>query len=538
MNLLIMKTPTKPVFDETVKKVLMKHGYIREEKEPLDISLPAFNLDKNVMIVVMVMIIMLLVTVLIIQAKKSYKRKKQIKEIMGVKIEENTTPYSLKNKANVHEERGEFRYAIRFNYIALLFLMHESNVLYLDETQTNKEIIQYLMKNGFNLVPQISFLMEYFNHYWYGHKKCDMDSYQQWKNVLEMLWNEIQSGKNKTSKNTVFSTCLILAIVLFTTACSGSSGPYSVKDKGPFGLSVFYITLKELDYPVKRSLKPIENHGHNTVQIVADNNYLDINNEKIQEWVKEGGIIVFLKDSTSENILYGEIKEELIGEVYSYGKGYIIVNDVSVVINGMLTESTEEAYNLLKQIDQFSYEKIYFNEEHFYSKNETQNEDKTEEDNELPDLNTESLWKYLPASVKMIIFQLILVMMAYFYFKGKRFGKIIPLYEEVERSENEYLYSVAYLYKKAKCMDIILEIYYKSFIRKIPMAWHDDWLKYWEEEGLASYSQAKKIYHLMNNQERNLNRKELISYINTIEKLKKVLDKRRDLYWKTLKSDL
>lgn len=138
----------------------------------------------------------------------------------------------------------------------------------------------------------------------------------------------------------------------------------------------------------------------------------------------------------------------------------------------------------------------------------------------------------------MIIFQLILVMMAYFYFKGKRFGKIIPLYEEVERSENEYLYSVAYLYKKAKCMDIILEIYYKSFIRKIPMAWHDDWLKYWEEEGLASYSQAKKIYHLMNNQERNLNRKELISYINTIEKLKKVLDKRRDLYWKTLKSDL
>jgi len=533
VSLLIFNTPSKAVFDETVMKVLKRQGFLRKQWEipSIGFNLPTFMLNKYFIITIFIIIILAIVIALIIKSKKSFKRKTKIKEIMGEKIEETTTPYSLKKKAKQHEGKGEFRYAIRFYFIALLLLMHENKVLYLDETKTNKEIINYLANNNFKFIPQMSFIIDYFNFYWYGYKICDQEIYKGWEKTLESIWNEIEQREKKVNKNLIFSTCLIVMISFFITACSGSplSPLYSVRNKGNYGYSVFFVTLNELGYPVKRTTIPIEEHNHNSIQIVKDNYNLDINDEKIKEWVEDGGVIVYLTSYDSEGIEYGVCFDT---DVYSYGQGFIICKDASIITNGNMVKSTDEAYELIEQIDRYSYEIIYFNEYHLYSNKKVNENSENNTRIRLPD----SFWKYIPRTIKIIIFQLILVVIGYFWLKGKHFGKTIPLYEEIERTENEYLFSVAYLYNKAKCTDLILDIYYRSLIKKIPIG-YDDWLKYWKEEGLPSYSQAKRICNLMENRKGNLTKNEFISCIHTIEKLKKILDKRRDLYWKTLKSD-
>lgn len=96
---------------------------------------------------------------------------------------------------------------------------------------------------------------------------------------------------------------------------------------------------------------------------------------------------------------------------------------------------------------------------------------------------TKTLWDSLSMDQKFFCYQIILFLIAFFAYKGKRFGKPIPLYEEVERTENEYVYSAAALYKHAACWDLAAENYYKSFLRLINKS-HDNWLEYWEEEQL------------------------------------------------------
>ena len=51
----------------------------------------------------------------------------------------------------------------------------------------------------------------------------------------------------------------------------------------------------------------------------------------------------------------------------------------------------------------------------------------------IRELGFQIVLKYIPRTIKIIIFQLILVVIGYFWLKGKHFGKTIPLYEEIER---------------------------------------------------------------------------------------------------------
>ncbi len=177
-----------------------------------------------------------------------------------------------------------------------------------------------------------------------------------------------------------------------------------------------------------------------------------------------------------------------------------------------------KAYNLVKELDSTSYKKIYFNEYNIFAPGQQK-----------------GLWDYTPLGVKMIIYQLALVIIAFYYYKGKRFGKPIPLYEEVERSENEYVYNTASIYRQADCWDIMVESYYGSLLKEMNST-HEHWLEYWERKSLPSLNNAKKVYNFMNNKKDKYNKNECMQIINIIEELKSILTKRRDSYWKTWKT--
>lgn len=328
--------------------------------------------------------------------------------------------------------------------------------------------------------------------------------------------------KSKSNKDLILFIILIplfLGISFYLSSIMGNKLPnYTTSNKSSMGYSAFFETLKQLNYPVDITIKPVNSYDISSIQIVAQGGNFDVNSKEIKAWVEKGGILIYLTEGKLKFIDYG-ILPQVKGNVtlYKYDKGMVINADASYVTNSMLTKKTTGAYELLQEIDSHPYKKIYFNEGHVYST-----------------IAKKSLWDYIPMSLKYIIYQFILVIIAFFYYKGKRFGKVLPFYEEIERTENEYLYSAASLYRQAKCSDLILSNYYKSFLRQMNKS-HENWLEYWEEQKLPSVNNAKKVYEFMHIENRKLKGKDYLPIVTMLEGLSEILKKRREKQWKILK---
>ncbi|MFP4662318.1 MAG: DUF4350 domain-containing protein [Halanaerobiales bacterium] len=318
---------------------------------------------------------------------------------------------------------------------------------------------------------------------------------------------------------------LLIPVILYgafylSTMVSNPEPNYSVLNKSLYGCSVFYEALQELGYPVKRTEKPVESFDHKVLQIVASRTFasFDVYDSAIEEWVKGGGKLVYLNpDQIYMNWNDFSLEQKGQIEIYQLGEGQIIVSDLDYISNINLLKETENAYRILEVISDYDYKQIYFNESHLYKATPSK-----------------TWWDVVPMSIKFIFYQLLFSLLAYFYYKGKRFGKPLIYSEEEERIENEYLYSAASLYKQAGSWDLILENYYQDFLKQLGYS-EDEWLNYWKREDLPLLSKAERVYRFMESIDESPDRKDAIHIINIIEELKSHLKKRRDQYWKSLK---
>jgi hypothetical protein len=331
--------------------------------------------------------------------------------------------------------------------------------------------------------------------------------------------------KLKTSKELVFLVILIpvfLWAAFFVNSKYESNLPsYSIINKSKIGLSIYFEALQELKMPVERTMTAVESSDINRTQILAKGGTFDINSSEIKNWVESGGTIVYLEPGDLHFIDYG-VLPEINGNifVYKYKKGAVIAANASNLTNKALLTNKTDAWNLLKEIDNYSKSGISFNE--FY----------------LFDMSVKaSLWDYIPLWGKFIFYQILILAGCIFFYKGKRFGKPVLLYEEVERVENEYLYSAAALYRHAGCYDLIFDSLYNNFLSKLDYN-HEDWIEYWEKESLPYINKAKRVYEFVQNRNPKTRRREYLQVLEILGHLESIIDKRRDLHWETLKKPL
>lgn len=220
MKLLSLMVPSKKEFDNSVFNIVQGPGYSHLKNGITDfigtiknmISKWLTNILKKffnnidsvasvsdklsiIFIIVGIMAILAIILIIIVKVNKTFERKRKVKEILGERIDEKTTPRTLRNKALRFYETGDLRQAIRYDFIALLLLMHEHNLIYLDETKTNEEIYKYLRKNGFTMLEVFNYLTHNFNSTWYGNKEFDNEGYKHWSTNLNLLWNEVSKGE-------------------------------------------------------------------------------------------------------------------------------------------------------------------------------------------------------------------------------------------------------------------------------------------------------------------------------------------------------
>lgn len=326
--------------------------------------------------------------------------------------------------------------------------------------------------------------------------------------------------KRRTNKDIILFLILIplfLAGAFYIQSRMDNKLPsYTVDNKGRLGYSIFFETLKELNYPVEKSLSEVGAHDADSIQIVAALSGFDVNSEKVKNWVEDGGTLVYLTPRNIQFIGYEgipEVKGNL--RIYSFGEGNIIASDIDYLANKTLVKKKDNAYALYKEIAALN-KKIYFNEAHIFVRTVEA-----------------SLWDYVPIELKFIIYQILLVLTAFFYYKGKPFGKPVPLYEEVEREENEYLYSSAALYKQADSWDLMFDIYYRSLLKELNCQ-EEEFLDIWKREDLPHFNKAQKVYEFAKLKNKKKPR-EYMKIVNILEGLSKVLKNRRDVKWNTLK---
>lgn len=223
VNLFSITIPPKPIFDETVKGILERPGYkhltggfldfIKEIKDSIKewlvgiIEKTFSNLENvpeiseglsTIFMIIGLLIIAAIIVFIIIRVSKTFDKKASISEILGEKIDDRVTPGSLRSRAEGFIQKGDFRQAIRYDFIAVLLLMHEKNILYLDETKTGEEIYNYLKKNKFEMIAVFKKLVNIFNASWYGHKSFDRSLYDDWNSTLGLIWNGVISSEKKS----------------------------------------------------------------------------------------------------------------------------------------------------------------------------------------------------------------------------------------------------------------------------------------------------------------------------------------------------
>ncbi len=348
--------------------------------------------------------------------------------------------------------------------------------------------------------------------------------------------------KTKNSRDIWIFIVLIPIFLWLSLNFSGDrnnkSLPHSVLNKGSKGVSVMYEAMEELGYSVEMTLEKIENKDSNTVQIILtseNNTSFNINDKAVRKWVGKGGKLILLSDKWEfieadygkKTDAFYSLKDKQ-GSEYHYGKGNFIIGDSELITNKALARDTEGAYWLLKKIEEWGTSGIEFNE--FY---------------QYLDPRERSLWRDIPRGIKFTIYQILLLIIAIIFLKGRRFGKPIPLYDEVERTENEYIYSVASLYRQAKCWELALDNLYNDFLLECESMFgkseyiREKWIVFWEEERLPRLNKAKELYSFISNEssKKNINSKKYLQQITYMDQLKKILIKRREGRWKILKKD-
>ncbi len=262
--------------------------------------------------------------------------------------------------------------------------------------------------------------------------------------------------KTKTKSIIIIIVLLILYFIVFMLTSSetvNSAPSYTVYNTYNDGTSLIYDTLKYMGYPVEISynkISPFTNIYDSQIIIEPNNNnFTETEMEEILDWVYEGGLLFYF-NSDSELVnkyLYEYDSPYYVDDyvsIFTYGYGEVVVGDTDSIINENLKDNTLAGEVICDILSYWELENIVFNEYYHVFKKP-------------------GIWAVLPVGFKMVVYQIIIICLVLIWFLGKRFGKPVPYFEEVEREENEHIKALAVIYKNASMGEVIIKCYYNHF---------------------------------------------------------------------------
>lgn len=206
-----------------------------------------------------------------------------------------------------------------------------------------------------------------------------------------------------------------------------------------YGVSLLFDTLRHMHYPVGILFRPVEETAglNDAVFIIQPNNPRPDAQmaDDILSWVRQGGRLIYL-DNNQPSIIDRVLRDEYYTSFgtlrwYRFGMGQVITGRADTIFNISLLEGSIYGEGIYYILANWEPDRIYFAE--FYHGFHSAG----------------GFFGQLPLWLRLIVFQTVILAIALVWHLGKRFGKPIPLYEEIEREENEQVLVLARLYKQA-----------------------------------------------------------------------------------------
>lgn len=304
--------------------------------------------------------------------------------------------------------------------------------------------------------------------------------------------------------------------------------PYSFKNTGFFGSALYYDTLDALGYDVTYEVSPIKRIGSDRLVVInAASNTATISNddyESIFGYVEKGGKVLILSLNVYDLQMPSSSlfqSEDVVGPFTKWitnTDGVLLYGEVYTFGNFTIATERAVSYETLKELHPYINEHgIVFNEYYLFVHD-----------------GKRSLWREIPSGIKFVLYQLLLLLIIYVGYKGKRFGPPLTLYEESEPDEHQYAKAVGELYYQAGHWEILIETYYHQLLNKIykkHLLYTDisesNWVRIFQEHH-KNYKTALKVYEFMEQYKsgalesyrkkiRNRKIKEMLVNIQTLE---------------------
>jgi len=313
----------------------------------------------------------------------------------------------------------------------------------------------------------------------------------------------------KKVRNIVLFTLLAVAsitIMAITSPNRGRNAPdFSVSSTNERGLSLFYDTLEYMGFDVTTSNNIItRNTSVHDIQIIVRPIVLH-EREQLEEWVERGGILVLTSSIFN-------IQESGIGRVYT-------VNGIDHLTNISLFED-ENSRAIGASVAQFigenSHGRVIFNMA--YSSHSVQ----------------AGFWEMMPPWFRLLIYQVAIAGIGVIILFGKRFGKAVPFYEEIEREENEYVPALSNLYMRLGMGNVATDVFLEKFIEKAAehfRLYEPDLKTIYEMWQISELPQKQKLEYIITEKDREINTKrrsgkrELVRQYNYLNELIEILEK-------------
>lgn len=342
----------------------------------------------------------------------------------------------------------------------------------------------------------------------------------------------MKKRKRFTVKKVLFY-CFIGIILVIGTIFLNSNQlhktPYSFKNTGFFGCALFYDTLDALGYDVAYEISPINRmDSEGLVVINAASNTAIIKNDdydSIFGYAEKGGKVLIVSLNTNDLQTPDTDLFQSEGSVGPFTKwttetgGVLLYTEIYNFGNITISTERSASYETLKGLHPYINEHgIVFNEYYLFVYD-----------------GKRSLWREIPSGVKFVLYQLLIVIIIYIGYKGKRFGPPLTLYEEAEPDEHQYAKAVGELYYQAGHWEVLVDVYYHQLLNKIykkHLLYTDisesNWVQVFEAHH-RNYKLALKVHEFMKQykegalkshrkKKRNKKIKEILMHMQTLEK--------------------
>lgn len=231
---------------------------------------------------------------------------------------------------------------------------------------------------------------------------------------------------------------LLVMVILRVVDHTDEGAPFVHSTTGRRGASLFFDTLRHMNYPVAVSRNPLTldtntNHAYIIIQPAFPPSIYEL--EEMLDWVRSGGRLIYMHHF-AELLFTGLLADRGIafGKVYVHelGGGVLITGRTNQITNYSLMNNPETGIYLHAILSRWNVERIMFGE--YYHRPSS----------------GDNFFTRFPLIVRLVFVQMGIVALFAVWHLGKRFGNTIPYYEESEREENEHVHAVTRLYLKIK----------------------------------------------------------------------------------------